>query len=125
RARHGWHGPRPGDRAACGRGARRRSRRGVARGRGLDLHAATAERGRPDRPGRSRGRLMTPDLARTVLIVEDEESFVDALTVGLAREGFRARAARSGAEALELFDALRPDVVLLDVMLPDVSGLDV
>ena len=68
---------------------------------------------------------MTPDLARTVLIVEDEESFVDALTVGLAREGFRARAARSGAEALELFDALRPDVVLLDVMLPDVSGLDV
>jgi len=63
--------------------------------------------------------------AATVLIVEDEESFVDALTVGLEREGFRVRVARDGAQALELFDAVRPDLVLLDVMLPHVSGLDV
>ncbi|MHB8669841.1 MAG: response regulator [Acidimicrobiales bacterium] len=62
---------------------------------------------------------------RTVLVVEDEESFVEALMVGLKREGFRPRAARNGAEALEMFDAIRPDLVLLDVMLPDVSGLDV
>jgi two-component system response regulator RegX3 len=62
---------------------------------------------------------------RTVLVVEDEESFVEALMVGLRREGFRPQAARNGAEALRLFDALRPDLVLLDVMLPDVSGLDV
>ncbi len=61
----------------------------------------------------------------TVLVVEDEESFVDALTVGLEREGFRVRVARDGAEALDLFDVVRPDVVLLDVMLPRVSGLDV
>src|SRR5207253_9516400 len=45
--------------------------------------------------------------------------------VGLRREGARPQAARNGAEALELFDALRPDLVLLDVMLPDLSGLDV
>jgi two-component system response regulator RegX3 len=61
----------------------------------------------------------------TVLVVEDEESFVDALTVGLKREGFRVRVARDGAEALELFDLVRPDLVLLDVMLPRISGVDV
>ena len=61
----------------------------------------------------------------TVLIVEDEESFVDALTVGLKREGFLVKVARDGAEALLLFDVVRPDLVLLDVMLPKVSGIDV
>ncbi len=64
-----------------------------------------------------------PDL--TVLVVEDEASFVDALTVGLQREGFRVQVARDGAEALDVFDAVRPDLVLLDVMLPKVSGIDV
>ena len=61
----------------------------------------------------------------TVLVVEDEDSFVDALTVGLKREGFRVQVARDGAEALDLFDVVRPDLVLLDVMLPTVSGIDV
>jgi two-component system response regulator RegX3 len=61
----------------------------------------------------------------SVLLVEDEDSFIDALTVGLTREGFSVRVARDGAAALELFDVLQPDVVLLDVMLPQVSGLDV
>jgi two-component system, OmpR family, response regulator RegX3 len=61
----------------------------------------------------------------TILVVEDEDSFVDALTVGLRREGFRVQVARDGAEALDLFDSVRPDLVLLDVMLPKVSGIDV
>jgi two-component system response regulator RegX3 len=61
----------------------------------------------------------------TVLVVEDEESFIDALTVGLRREGFRVQVARDGAQALDLFDAVNPDLVLLDVMLPKVSGIDV
>jgi two-component system response regulator RegX3 len=61
----------------------------------------------------------------TILVVEDEESFVDALTVGLRREGFRVRVARDGVEALDLFDLVRPDLVLLDVMLPRISGVDV
>ena len=61
----------------------------------------------------------------TVLVVEDEESFVEALTVGLAREGFRIQVARDGEAALAMFDAVRPDVVLLDVMLPKISGVDV
>jgi two-component system response regulator RegX3 len=65
----------------------------------------------------------TPDLS--VLVVEDEDSFVDALTLGLEREGFVVHVARDGAEALEMFDQVQPSLVLLDVMLPKVSGLDV
>jgi len=61
----------------------------------------------------------------TVLVVEDEESFVEALTIGLKREGFRVQVARDGATALDLFDAVQPDLVLLDVMLPRMSGIDV
>ncbi|MEI2655303.1 MAG: response regulator transcription factor [Microthrixaceae bacterium] len=61
----------------------------------------------------------------TVLVVEDEEAFVDALTVGLRREGFEVAVARDGAEALESFDRIQPDLILLDVMLPTVSGIDV
>ena len=61
----------------------------------------------------------------TVLVVEDEEAFVDALTVGLTREGFRVHVARDGVAALERFDVVSPDLVLLDVMLPRLSGLDV
>lgn len=61
----------------------------------------------------------------TVLIVEDEGAFIDALTVGLKREGFIAEVARDGAEALDRFDEVDPDLVLLDVMLPTISGIDV
>jgi len=70
---------------------------------------------------------MTPALPTlpTVLVVEDEESFVEALVVGLKREGFLVKVARDGAEALAMFDVVRPDLVLLDVMLPKVSGIDV
>jgi len=63
--------------------------------------------------------------ATTVLVVEDEESFVEALTIGLKREGFRIEVARDGLEALDRFDAVHPDLVLLDVMLPTVSGIEV
>jgi two-component system response regulator RegX3 len=62
---------------------------------------------------------------QTVLLVEDEESFVDALTIGLKKEGFRVEVARDGMEALNKFDVVQPDVVLLDVMLPKISGIDV
>ena len=61
----------------------------------------------------------------TILVVDDEESFIEALQVGLRREGFRIEVARDGAEALAVFDAVRPDAVLLDVMLPKISGTDV
>jgi two-component system response regulator RegX3 len=60
-----------------------------------------------------------------VLLAEDEESFVDALKIGLSREGFDVSIARDGNEALEMFDRIEPDLVLLDIMLPKLSGIDV
>ncbi len=69
--------------------------------------------------------ILNRDGATTVLIVEDEESFVEALTIGLKREGFLVEVARDGVEALDRFDAVHPDLVLLDVMLPTVSGIEV
>src|SRR5688572_27061082 len=63
--------------------------------------------------------------AQTVLVVEDETSFVEALTLGLRREGFRVEVATDGVEALERFETVRPDLILLDVMLPRISGIDV
>jgi two-component system response regulator RegX3 len=65
------------------------------------------------------------DKAVKVLIVEDENSFVEALTIGLKHEGFDVAIARDGAEALDVFDKVNPDIVILDLMLPLISGLDV
>ncbi|MEZ5342733.1 MAG: response regulator transcription factor [Acidimicrobiales bacterium] len=60
-----------------------------------------------------------------VLLVEDEEAYVDALTIALEAEGFAVTAAVDGAQALALFRAEEPDIVLLDLMLPRISGVDV
>src|ERR1035441_10492195 len=67
-----------------------------------------------------------PEPAQTkVLLAEDDESFIDALVIGLAREGFDVTVARDGNEALRLFALVEPDLVLLDLMLPRLSGIDV
>src|SRR5437764_12340121 len=66
-----------------------------------------------------------PEPWATVLVVEDEESFIEALVVGLKREGFYVHVARDGLEALEIFDKVRPDLVLLDLMLPKLLGVGV
>jgi two-component system response regulator RegX3 len=60
-----------------------------------------------------------------VLVVEDEASFADALTVGLEREGFRVTHVPDGVSALKVFAPGEFDLVLLDLMLPGLSGLDV
>ena len=60
-----------------------------------------------------------------VLLVEDEESFIDALTIGLEREGFDVVSAADGQLAMEKFSPDLFDIVLLDLMLPKMSGLDV
>ena len=62
---------------------------------------------------------------RRILLVEDEESITTPLAEALSREGFDTSVAGSAAAALELAADLRPDLVLLDVMLPDGSGFDV
>lgn len=60
-----------------------------------------------------------------VLIVEDEPGYVEALTVALDREEFETSAAYDGRTAVAVFLEADPDIVLLDLMLPGLSGLDV
>ncbi|MCS7458891.1 response regulator transcription factor [Paenibacillus doosanensis] len=59
-----------------------------------------------------------------ILIIEDEEAIADLLAYGLNKEGFRTTIARTGAEGLRLTEEFGPDLLLLDWMLPDMSGLD-
>jgi two-component system response regulator RegX3 len=65
-----------------------------------------------------------PDPTR-ILLVEDEPSLVETVRYALEREGFGVIVARDGQEALDRFAAEPPDLVILDLMLPVVSGLDV
>ena len=60
-----------------------------------------------------------------VLVVEDEESFSDALSFMLRREGYEVGVAADGASALDEFDRHGADLVLLDLMLPGISGTEV
>jgi DNA-binding response OmpR family regulator len=65
-----------------------------------------------------------PDSA-TILLVDDEESVQKLLTYPLERDGYRVVQARDGDEALARFDAEKVDLVVLDVMLPKLDGLEV
>jgi len=60
-----------------------------------------------------------------ILVVEDEESFRDALSYMLRKEGFEVHLAENGPSALETFDRHGADLVLLDLMLPGLSGTEV
>ncbi|WP_055483095.1 response regulator [Sphaerimonospora mesophila] len=60
-----------------------------------------------------------------VLVVEDEESFSDALSYMLRKEGFEVAVAATGPDALEVFDRAGADIVLLDLMLPGLPGTEV
>jgi two-component system response regulator RegX3 len=60
-----------------------------------------------------------------ILIVEDEDSVLDPLELLLSKEGFSIETARNGREGLDKFWKVSPDLVLLDIMLPEVSGTEV
>jgi DNA-binding response OmpR family regulator len=64
-------------------------------------------------------------MARTILVVDDEPTLREALVDALEADGFRVVAAADGREALARFRAERPDLVLLDLMLPELSGIEV
>lgn len=66
-----------------------------------------------------------PEVDKSVLIVEDNDDNRAIYAVMLARSGFRVLEAADGATALELIDAERPHLVLLDISIPKVSGWDV
>ena len=60
-----------------------------------------------------------------IMVVEDEESFSEALSFMLKREGYEVEVASDGNQALEVFEQRGADLILLDLMLPGVSGLEV
>jgi len=64
-------------------------------------------------------------MAASILIVEDEEPIRILLTYNLEKEGFRVRECESGEEVMRLIGEERPDLVVLDWMLPGISGIEV
>ena len=66
-----------------------------------------------------------PEAPPRILVVEDEESYREALSAGLAKEGYAVELAADGSEGLRLFAENPPDLVLLDVLLPGVPGTEV
>jgi len=64
-------------------------------------------------------------MSGTILIVEDEARLAEILEDYLRREGFRTERARDGRRALELWRAAQPELILLDLMLPGLDGLEV
>ena len=98
---------------------------GAATGAAPGSDAGSAAGSAPDAGPANEGASSADTHQTKVLLAEDDESFVDALVIGLAREGFDLTVARDGNEALKLFDEVHPDLVLLDLMLPRLSGIDV
>ena len=64
-------------------------------------------------------------MAGTILVVDDEKNIVQLARLYLNKEGFRVEAAYDGAQALEKAKILRPDLIILDIMMPEMDGLSV
>ncbi len=64
-------------------------------------------------------------MADRILVVEDDPAVARGLAYGLREEGFQIRVAKTGGEALDLVDSWKPELILLDIRLPDISGFDV
>src|SRR5215211_9523195 len=73
----------------------------------------------------ARGALCCVAMARTILVVEDEPTLRETLAEALEADGFSVVQAGDGRAALDRFEKDEPDLVLLDLMLPELSGLEV
>lgn len=62
---------------------------------------------------------------KNILIIEDEESIADLLCYSLEKEGFLTKAAHTGKDGIRLVEEFKPDMIILDLMLPDTNGFDV
>lgn len=63
--------------------------------------------------------------AARILIIEDDVNIADFIKRGLAQKGFDVRVSFTGLQGLDIAKAIRPDLVILDLMLPDVEGIDI
>ncbi len=61
----------------------------------------------------------------SILVVDDEPVIMESLAYSLRREGYEVSITPNGLEAMDLFDRIRPDLVVLDIMLPGIDGLEV
>src|SRR5215211_3392829 len=64
-------------------------------------------------------------MSRKILVVDDDRKTVDLLRLYLEKDGYQVLAAHDGRQALDLTRQRRPDLIVLDLMLPSVDGLDV
>ena len=62
---------------------------------------------------------------KKILVVDDEKTISDIIKFNMVKEGYEVVTAFDGREALELFEAERPDILILDLMLPEIDGLEV
>src|SRR6516165_7542558 len=93
-------------------------------GRGFALGtASTVTNMGPD--DQSEGLAGDRPVGVSILLVEDERSIAEPFANALTRSGYRTTVARSGGEAVALMRELEPDVVLLDLALPDADGRDI
>ncbi len=74
---------------------------------------------------RNDGATESKEHSARILVVDDEALIVEMLTMGLSYEGFEVSVARTGHEALEQAHNIKPDLVVLDVMLPGIDGVEV
>lgn len=71
------------------------------------------------------GSPVSPTSAPTALVVDDDHEICEMLLISLSLEGFRVRTTGDGASALGILDREKPDVILLDVMMPELDGYEV
>src|SRR5215469_11783386 len=109
----------------AGRRSRDQHRRGFVLSRARDTHRRGAAKGRPVEPRNNHCEAEGLMTKPTVLIVEDEAPLVTMLRYNLEKEGFQVCEAGDGEEALVQIAERKPDIVLLDWMLPLVSGIEV
>jgi len=68
-------------------------------------------------------KMVEKDNTPRILLVDDEEDILEFVSYNLQREGFRVYAARNGREAIEMAGKVKPDLVILDVMMPEMDGI--
>ncbi|GAB4399003.1 MAG: hypothetical protein OHK003_22430 [Anaerolineales bacterium] len=68
---------------------------------------------------------MDDRLSKTILCIEDEPEMIDLIRLILSRKGYKVQGATGGVEGIRLIKELHPDLVLLDLMMPDMDGWEV